>query len=125
MQDLKKYYIIPAAPEEVYQALINPATIQLWSGDPAVMSDVPGSEFSLWDDSISGRNIEFIPGKKIVQEWYFGEQDDPSLVTILLHQHKAGTSAELRHTNIPDEDFENIRNGWDENYFGSLIDFYS
>ena len=124
MKDYKKYYIIPASPEEVYNALTNPATIQLWSGDPAIMGDKPGTEFSLWEGSIEGRNMEFIKSKKIVQQWYFGEQEIPSIVTIILHDHKSGTSAELRHTNIPDEDFNNIINGWDENYFGSLINFY-
>jgi len=124
MKDYKKYYSIDAAPEDVYNALTNEATIQLWSGEEAVMPLEPGAEFSLWDGSITGRNIEFIPGKKIIQEWYFGEQPEPSIVTIILHAAKKGTSAELRHTNIPDEDFENISEGWDHNYFGSVIDFY-
>jgi len=124
MKDYKKYYIISAAPEDVYKALTNEATIQLWSGEKAVMPLTPGAEFSLWNDSIVGKNLEFEPGKKIVQEWFFGEQEEPSIVTIILHESKKGTSAELRHTNIPDEDFENIIEGWDSNYFGSLIDFY-
>lgn len=124
MKDLKKYYILSATPDDVYNALTNPATIQLWTGELAEMSETEGSEFSLWEGSIEGKNLEFVKGKKIVQQWYFGEQTEPSIVTILLHPHKAGTSAELRHTNIPDEDFENILAGWDENYFGSLINFY-
>lgn len=124
MKDYKKYYLIDATPGDVYNALTNPATIQLWSGDPAVMSEEEGSEFSLWEGSIEGRNLEFEKGKKIVQQWYFGEQEEPSIVTIILHPHKAGTSAELRHINIPDSDYQNIVEGWEENYFGSLIDFY-
>ena len=67
MKDYKKYYLLSGKPEEVYNALTNPATIQLWSGEPAEMSTEPGSEFALWDESISGKNLEFIPGKKIVQ----------------------------------------------------------
>ena len=125
MKNLKKYYIIPATPEEVYIAMTNPATIQLWSGEEADMSIVPGSEFSLWEGSIAGKNIEFIEGKKIVQQWYFGDQEEPSIVTIILHKNEKGTSAELRHTNIPDEAYEEIKEGWDEAYFGSLIDFYT
>ncbi|MBS1732296.1 MAG: SRPBCC domain-containing protein, partial [Bacteroidetes bacterium] len=100
------------------------ATIQLWTGEEAVMPLEPGAEFSLWEGSICGKNIEFVPGKKIVQEWYFGDQEPPSIVTIILHAAKNGTSAELRHTNIPEEDFDNITEGWDQNYFGSLINFY-
>ena len=59
MKDFKKYYILSAPPEEVFAALTNAATIQLWSGDPAVMSTEPGSEFSLWEGNISGKNLEF------------------------------------------------------------------
>jgi uncharacterized protein YndB with AHSA1/START domain len=124
MKDYKKYYIISAPPEDVYQALVNPATIQLWTGSPAEMSTEPGSEFSMWDGSIVGKNLEFEPGHKIVQQWYFGDQEEDSIVTIKLHPDKHGTSVELRHTNIPDEDFNDIKDGWDFTYFGSLIEFY-
>ncbi len=124
MKDIKTYYIITAPPAEVYIALTNPYTIQLWTGEKAEMSTIPGTEFSLWDGNIVGRNLEFEEGKKIVQEWYFGDQEEPSVVTIKLHEDKKGTSAELRHTNIPDEAYEDMKTGWDEAYFGSLIDFY-
>ena len=124
MKDFKKYYIIPAQPEELYIALTNPATIQLWTGEKAEMSTEPGSEFSLWDESIVGKNLKFEEGKKIVQQWYFGEQEEPSIVTIKLHPHKHGTSIELRHTNIPDSEYEDIVDGWDNTYFGSLEEFY-
>lgn len=125
MKDFKKYFIVPAAPEELYLALTNPATIQLWTGDPAEMSTVPGSEFSLWEGNIVGKNLEFEENKKIVQEWYFGDQEPASIVTIKLHSHKQGTSAELLHTNIPDEVYEEMVTGWNENYFGLLQEFYS
>ncbi len=124
MKDFKKYYIIPASPEDIFIALTNPATIQLWSGDPAEMSTEIGSEFSLWEGSISGRNLAFETGKMIVQEWYFGDQEEASIVTIKLHPHKHGTSVELTHTNIPDEEYINMTEGWNHNYFGMLEEFY-
>lgn len=126
MKDYKKHFILAAPPEEVYAALTNPATIQLWSGEVAEMSTEPGSEFSLWEESIVGRNLEFEEGKKIVQQWYFGEEEDenPSIVTIKLHPSPKGTDVELRHTNIPDEAYEDMVAGWNEQYFGSLIEFY-
>ena len=88
------------------------------------MSTEPGSEFSLWEESIIGKNLEFETNKKIVQQWYFGDQEPPSIVTIKLHSHKQGTSVELLHTNIPDEDFDEIVAGWNSNYFSSLKEFY-
>jgi activator of HSP90 ATPase len=123
MKDYKKYYIVSAPPEEVYLALTNPATIQLWTGEPAEMSTEPGSEFSMWDGSIVGKNIEFEAGSKIVQQWYF-DQDEDSIVTIKLHPHKQGTSVELRHTNIPDDEYDDIVEGWNDTYFRSLDEFY-
>lgn len=124
MKDFKKYYILSATPEEVFAALTNPATIQLWSGDPATMSTEPGSEFSLWEGNIVGKNIEFVKDKKIVQQWYFGDQEEESIVTMKLFPDKNKTSLELRHTNIPDEDFDEIVAGWNNVYLGSLIEFY-
>lgn len=124
MPDYKKYYIISAEPEIVYQALTNPNTIQAWSGEKAEMSTTPGSEFELFDGNIAGKNLEFEEGKKLVQQWYFGDEPEPSIVTIKLHPHKQGTSAELKHTNIPEEAFKDITEGWDDAYFGSLIQFY-
>ena len=124
MKDLKKYYIIPATPAEVYNAITNPISIQLWTGEEAEMSTEPGSEFSMWDGSILGKNLEFEADKKVVQQWYFGDQEEASIVTIILHADKHGTSAELRHTNIPDSDFQDISEGWDSAYFGAIIDFF-
>ena len=124
MKDFKKYYSIPATPDEIYMALTNPITMELWTGEVAEMSTEPGSEFSMWEGSITGKNLEFDPGKKIVQQWYFDGQSDNSIVTIKLHADKNGTSAELRHTNIPDADFDDMVDGWNNSYFGALIEFF-
>lgn len=135
MKDFKKYYFLPAPPDEVYIALTNPLTIQLWTGEKAEMSTEPGSEFSMFDGSIVGKNIAFEEGRKIVQQWYFGDQPENSIVTITLHpKHQGtfvpktsvpGTSVELKHTNIPDEDYEHITEGWNESIFIPLRDFYA
>ncbi len=124
MKDFKRYYHINATPEEVYTALTNPLTIELWTGEPAEMNTEAGSEFSLWDGSIVGKNISFDEGKKIVQQWYFDGEPDESIVTIKLHTDKNGTSAELKHNNIPDAAYQDITEGWDTSYFGSLAEFF-
>jgi activator of HSP90 ATPase len=124
MKTFKKYYTIPAIPQDVYLALTTAATIHLWSGEKAEMSTEPGSEFSLWDGSIMGKNIEFVQDSKIVQQWYFGDQVEESIVTIKLHPHKHGTSLEINHTNIPDEDYDDIVEGWENNYIAALEEFY-
>ena len=125
MKDYKAYFIISATPELVYLALTTAETIRLWSGDEVVMPAVPDTEFSRWDGAIVGKNLSFEPGTKIEQQWYFSEQEEPSIVTIKLHPHKQGTSMEVRQSNIPDEDYDEIVDGWRTEYAASLIDFYT
>jgi len=123
MKDYKAYFEIKESPDIVYRGLTNPDIIRLWTGNEVEMTTEEGSEFSLWNGSIVGKNLEFEEGRKIVQQWYFGDSE-PSMVTMLLHPHKKGTSLELRHTNIPDEDYENMVEGWNGAYMGALAEFY-
>ncbi len=125
MKTFKKTFIINAEPSDVYSALTNPFTIELWSGYPAVMPAEAGSEFSLWDGDISGRNLELIPDTKVVQEWYFGDQAERSIVTISIQPFRDDSQVIVEHTNIPDEDFEDIAEGWREYYIGAIIRFFN
>lgn len=120
MKTFKKYFKLAAAPEDVYNALTNKNMIEIWTGETAEMEEVAGTEFSLWDGSISGTNLEFVKDSKIVQEWFFGEQEEKSIVTIKLHRDKKGTIMEVVHTNIPDDAYDNISEGWQEDYFDAL-----
>ena len=120
MKEFKKYFKLAAEPKDVYNALTNKFMIEIWTGEPAEMDETAGSEFSMWDGSICGKNLEFVKDHKIVQEWYFGDQNEPSIVTIKLHADNNGTSMEVKQTNIPDEAFDNIVEGWKEDYFDAL-----
>jgi activator of HSP90 ATPase len=125
MKTFKKTFRINAEPSDVYSAITNPYTIELWSGYPAEMSTEPGSEFSLWEGDITGKNIEFIQDKKLVQEWYFGEQPEKSIVTISIFPDKDNSSVTVEHTNIPDEEFDSIAEGWRDYYIGAIISFFN
>jgi len=124
MKDFKKYYIVAASPEDIYKALTTEITIRLWTGDIVEIDPTEGGEFSMWDGAITGKFISLEPYAKIVQQWYFGEQEENSIVTIKLHEHKKGCSFEVNHTNIPDEAFDDIVDGWNNTYMASLIEFY-
>lgn len=124
MKNIKRYYILNAEPKDVYNALTNKTMLEIWTGESAEMETKPGTVFSLWGGSISGINLEFEENRKIVQKWFFEEDQEDSIVTMKLHEHKKGTSLELSHTNIPDEAYENISDGWDEDYFGALNELF-
>jgi activator of HSP90 ATPase len=123
MKDYKNYYRIKAEAQDIFACLTNPVTIELWSGYPAKMETEPGTEFEIWDGDITGRIISIIPDKEIVQQWYFDTQEEASIVTMKLHPDKDQVSVELRHTNIPDEVYEEFVTGWDEHFFDSIKSF--
>lgn len=123
MKSFKKYYKLFASPADIYNALTNPFMIEIWTGEKAVFKTEPGSDFSMWDGAIVGKNVKFEMDKMIQQIWLF--DDVESMVTIKLHNEKKYTSIELNHSNIPDEAFDNIALGWDEDYFGALEELFN
>ena len=124
MKNYKKYLPLPAPPDEVYLALTKAQSIQLWTGAEVVFTEEVGTEFSFWEGDIIGKNLEFEPHQKIVQQWYFGDDNEPSIVTIKLHEDKKGTSLEFVQTNIPDDDFDEFTAGIEEYFLGGLADFF-
>ncbi len=126
MKDFKFTITIKeASPEDIYNALTNPFAIELWSGYPAVMKLEEGAEFSLWEGDITGRVLAFEKDKKLVQEWFFGDNTEPSVATIdIFSQKKNKSYVVLNHTNIPKDDYDNIVEGWTDFYLGAIKKFF-
>ena len=120
MRNLQRSYQIKTSPEEVFNAMTNPLTLELWTGYTATFNPEANTEFTLWDGDIIGINLEIVPNIKLVQEWYFEDNKEKSIVTIELTKQNDKTQIELHHTNIPDEAFSNISEGWNKYYFGTM-----
>ncbi len=123
MKDYKQYISIEAEPEDVYACLTNPFTIELWSDMPAKMTAEEGTEFEMFEGDIAGKILALEPDKKVVQQWYFGDQQEPSIVTFKIHPGNGKVSLELRHTNIPDEAYDEMAEGWKKYYLGRIKEF--
>ena len=123
MKDYKNYYTIKAPNEQVFLALTKPLTIHLWSGEEAKMSTEQGFEFSLFGGNIVGIILGVEENKKIMQQWFF-DQTEPSVVELMLFPKKNYTSLELRHSNIPDDEYEDVVNWWNDVFMGRLMEFY-
>jgi activator of HSP90 ATPase len=89
------------------------------------MSEIPESEFSLWEGDIAGKNLEFVKDKKVVQEWYFGDRAEKSIVTITINPDRDDSIVTVEQTNIPDEEFADMAEGWKEYYIGAIINFFN
>ena len=86
----------------------------------ALITEVEGEPFSAYDDYISGVNLKLIKDTLIVQSWRTSdwEEDEPDS-TFMLYFETKGDDVTLHvvHSNIPDDDADNIDNGWHEFYW--------
>jgi len=123
LKDFKTRIKVKSELEDAFAAFTNPFTIELWSGYPAVMSKEAGSEFSLWEGDITGRVLEVEEEKKVVQEWYFGEQEAASIATLKFFVQGGTVQIDLDHTNIPEDAYDDIVEGWNEYYLGAIKTF--
>lgn len=120
MRSLELKFLINATPEAVWQALVDPKHIEEWGAGPALMNDKVGTEFSLWGGDIHGKNLEVLENDELVQEWYGGKWEKPSIVRFSLTEEDGKTRVTLTQTDIPESDFESISEGWKEYYFSPL-----
>lgn len=124
MKSIRQKHHIAAPPDEVYLALTNPFTIELWTGYPAEMSTNPGEEFSYYEGDIVGKNLEFKTDELIRQQWYFEGEEKESIVSLQLRPEKNNTVVELLHENVPEEVYEEMAMGWKKMYFEALKKFF-
>jgi hypothetical protein len=97
------------------------------TGGEASMTDEVGGEVSAWGDYIKGRNLELVPGERIVQSWRtdkFDDEHEDSVITVLLEETDDGTLLTLVHSNVPDEQRNYEEGGWQSNYFEPMKAYF-
>lgn len=120
MKTIRQTYLINSSLKKVWQALVNPKDINAWGGGPAKMDAKIGTKFKFWGGDIHGKNIEIIPLKKLVQKWYGGSWEKPSITTFTLIKEEDAVKINLLQTDVPDNEAKNIDDGWKEYYLGPL-----
>ena len=123
MKTIKKSYEIAVNKNQVWEALVDPEIIDKWGGGPAIMGSKIGFHFMLWGGDIYGKNIEVENENKLVQEWFSGNWQKPSIVTFTLKNDDKGTILELEQVNVPEDDASDIDQGWDEYYINPMKKF--
>jgi activator of HSP90 ATPase len=123
-----------ATPSRIYAVLTDAALFQRLESfsdamksldirtHPASISRRPGGAFSLFADYIVGRQIELIPGRRIVQAWRVESwlPGSYSLARFELIAQRSGTQIRFDHTGFPAGDAEHLAAGWYANYWEPL-----
>ena len=120
--------LIPAAPAAIYDAWLDSAGHSEMTGGKASMSSDVGADVSAWDGYITGRNLELVPGERIVQSWRtskFPDDHPDSVITVTLAKAEGGTLLMLLHADVPDGQTSYEEGGWQEHYFEPMQDYFA
>lgn len=107
---------------DLYEILMDENRWKGFTQSNAKISKNVGGEFSIFDGSVTGTNVELKEGKLIVQKWRFGSWPDGifSTVELTFEEPESGlTVVKLVQTDVPEEDrygnetvVENTERGW-------------
>ena len=113
--------IYKASPQDVYNALMDSKTYSAFTGSKAVIGKKVGDTHTAFDDYISGKNIELVPGKKIVQTWKATDDGWPeghySTIEFVFEKTKDGTELQFTDTDIPATVKADYAQGWEDYYW--------
>ncbi len=125
---IEQTVFVDASPEEVYEAFLDPKKHGAFTGSPAKTNARVGSEFTAWDGYISGKNVELVKGKKIVQEWETTEWPEGyprSRLEFTLTPKRGGTELKMVHSKVPAEQVEEYTSGWYSSYWEPLKEYFA
>ncbi|VVB59588.1 Activator of Hsp90 ATPase -like protein [uncultured archaeon] len=111
-----------ATPHEVYEALMDSKKHTDFTEAKAVISrDIVG-KFTAFDGWASGKNVELVKDKKIVQTWRSADWPDNhySTITVALKQEGVETILDFTQTEIPIGFYNDIKQGWADWYWDKL-----
>ena len=138
-ESIHEEQLFNAGPSRVYEALTVAAQFDKVSklsaamqggmppaAKPTMISRVPGGAFSLFGGYVTGRNIELVPDKRIVQAWRAASWV-PGIYSIArfeLVAQGSGTKLIFDQAGFPQSDADHLVPGWHDNYWNPLTRFF-
>jgi uncharacterized protein YndB with AHSA1/START domain len=114
---------IKARAKKVYDALTDAKQFSAFSGGaPAEIDAQEGGSFSCFGGHIKGRNIELVPGKRVVQAWRSVKWADGvySIVRFELSEEGGSTKIFFDQAGFPEEAGPHLEVGWAKMYWEPL-----
>ena len=120
--------VIPTTPEEIFNAWLSSEGHTKMTGSEAEVEHAIGGNFKAWDGYIWGVTLEMEPHSRILQSWRTSEFPDgssDSRIEILLEKESNSTKITLTHTDIPEGQGNNYKEGWEDYYFTPMRAYFS
>jgi activator of HSP90 ATPase len=116
---IKQTITFKASPHDVYEALMDSKKHAAFTGGKASISRKVGGKYSAYDHYITGKNLELVPDKKIIQSWRAVDWAEGvfSTITFTLTPIPEGTRLNFTHEDVPEGTEEEFIQGWIDNYW--------
>ena len=123
-KSIEQEIVIKSTPHEIYEVFMDEKKHSKLTESKAKVSREIGGNFSIFEGSLSGKNIELIQDKKIVQTWRGDGENWPkgyySTITLILEPSDKGTLIKFSQVDIPEASYESVKEGWDTYYWEPL-----
>lgn len=114
-----------ATPQAIYELLMDSKAHTKLTGAKARISAKDGGAFEVYDGYAFGKNIDLLPGKRIVQSWRAKEDKWPAdhdsiIVFELKALGKDRTKLVFSHREVPAALANDFKQGWTDFYWTPL-----
>jgi uncharacterized protein YndB with AHSA1/START domain len=120
--------MVPGLPERVYSAWLDSHAHAAFTGASARIDPSIGGKFSVLDGSVSGRTVELLPGRRIVQTWRakeFPSGSRDSRLEIQFEGTEGATRVTIMHSVLPPGQGERLKQAWIQRYFQPLRTYFA
>ena len=111
---------LPARPARLYRMYLDPRQHAAFTGAPVKIAARVGARFEAFGGALTGRILQLVPDRLIVQSWRsteFGKRDLDSTLVLTFWPEGTGGRIELTHVNVADSDFAGVSEGWTTYYW--------
>ncbi len=112
--------VLPAASESLFQMYLDAEQHAALTGKPVVIGPESGAEFQAFEGLLSGRILQVVAPRMIVQSWrsasFRPEDADSTLILTFTSQGDEGR-IDLVHLDVPDHDIDGVTQGWKKFYW--------
>ena len=112
--------VLPRPPARLYAMYLNAREHSAFTGSPVRIAGRTGASFEAFGGALTGKILQLVPNRLIVQSWRsteFAKRDLDSTLILSFWKDPGGGRIELTHVNVADSDFAGVSEGWPKYYW--------
>eukprot|EP00008_Paramoeba_atlantica_P002748 CAMPEP_0201484130 /NCGR_PEP_ID=MMETSP0151_2-20130828/8331_1 /ASSEMBLY_ACC=CAM_ASM_000257 /TAXON_ID=200890 /ORGANISM="Paramoeba atlantica, Strain 621/1 / CCAP 1560/9" /LENGTH=337 /DNA_ID=CAMNT_0047867647 /DNA_START=39 /DNA_END=1052 /DNA_ORIENTATION=+ len=112
--------------EMIFQTFLDKDRLSAFTQSEAKIDPRVGGSFSLFSGNVHGIFSEIVPMKTISQKWRFNDWKDGYYSTVILsfESHSGRTTIQLTQKNIPVNDLDRTKEGWNRFYWNNFRNMF-